>query len=422
MTAGRARLPVTMHRGGAAHRVTHLAVVLALAGLALALSTANAFHVGQFDTVLIFAIAVYGLNLVSGYGGMLSIGHSALFGVGAYTTGVLVVHAHIQPVATLPLVLVSGFVCGLLMGLPAVRVRGLYLTLVTLAFAVSFPEIVARFASLTGGQLGLVISTEDLRPPGWSPFSRSQSEQWIFWLALILLVLTGLAMRNLVRSRLGLAIQALRDNELGAVGCGVDPHRTRVFVFGCSGAVTGLAGGLYAMYLGTLSIDNSFGLALAIQLITGLIVGGAATLWGPVVAGVVIVYVPYYVSNVANGQAYGLIFGAILALAVFVLPNGVVGFGTSLRKRVVVLDDHDAAAGAQPRESAQLSEGVLPIRVLRRSHGITTQVGCARGAAHVGRAGRRLHQQRLDHQQRKQHGQQRRGHRRLRISGQHERL
>jgi branched-chain amino acid transport system permease protein len=144
------------------------------------------------------------------------------------------------------------------------------------------------------------------------------------------------------------------------VGCGVDPHRTRILVFGCSGAVTGLAGGLYAMYLGTLSIDNSFGLTLAIQLITGLIVGGAATSWGPVVAGVVIVYIPYYVSNLANGQAYGLIFGAVLAVAVFVLPNGVVGFGTSLLKRVVVVDDPGAPAEAHPRENAQLSEGVLP--------------------------------------------------------------
>jgi branched-chain amino acid transport system permease protein len=356
--AGRPRLPVVVQRGSAAHRATRLVVVLALAGLALALGTANDFHVGQFDTVLIFAIAVYGLNLVSGYGGMLSIGHSVLFGVGAYTTGVLVVQAHIQPIATLPLVLISGFVCGLLMGLPAVRVRGLYLTLVTLAFAVSFPEIVARFAGLTGGQLGLIISTQDLQPPAWSPFSRSQSNQWIYWMSLILLVLTGLALRNLVQSRLGLAIRALRDNEVGSVGCGVDPHRTRILVFGFSGAVTGLAGGLYAMYLGTLSIDNSFGLTLAIQLITGLIVGGAATLWGPVVAGIAIVYIPYYVSNLANGQAYGLIFGAVLAVAVFVLPTGVAGFGASLLKRVVVVDDHDAAAEAQPRENAQLSEGV----------------------------------------------------------------
>jgi branched-chain amino acid transport system permease protein len=343
-TPGRAWRPLVVRRSGPAHRGIQLAVVLALAGLVLAMGTANDFRVGQFDTVLIFAIAVYGLNLVSGYGGMLSIGHSALFGVGAYTTGVLVVHAHIQPVATLPLVLVSGFACGLLMGLPAVRVRGLYLTLVTLAFAVSFPEIVARFPQLTGGQLGLVISTQDLWPPAWSPFSRSQSAQWIFWLSLVLLVLTGLALRNLVRSRLGLAIRALRDNELGSVGCGVDPHRTRILLFGFSGAVTALAGGLYAMYLGALSIDNSFGLTLAIQLITGLIVGGAATSWGPVVAGLTIVYIPYYVSSVTNGQAYGLVFGVILAVAVFVLPNGVAGFGASLLRRVVVIDGGDATA------------------------------------------------------------------------------
>jgi branched-chain amino acid transport system permease protein len=348
--------PVVVRRGSATHRGAQVGALLGLALLVFFMGTADGFRVGQFDTVLIYAIAVCGINLVSGYGGMLSIGHSALFGVGAYTTGILIVRAHLQPIATLPIALAVGFAVGLLMGLPAMRVRGLYLTLVTLAFAVSFPEVIARFPGLTGGQLGLIINTQDLRPPAWSQLARSQATQWVYAVSLVLLVVTVLALHNLVRSRLGLAIKALRDSELGSVGCGVDPHRTRIFVFGISGAVTGLAGGLFAMYLGALSIENSFGLTLGIQLITGLIIGGAATSGGPIVAGFAIVFIPYYVSEATNGQAYGVVFGVILAIVVFLLPGGVVGFAGTLWRKTFVVVDSEREAKSIDDGSTQLDE------------------------------------------------------------------
>ena len=341
---GRMRLPVTLHVGRTQRRLAGAGLLVITAILVFAGSTLGAFKIGQVTSALIFALAISGLNLVAGYGGMLSIGHSAFMGIGAYTTAIMIVHYRIAPVATIPVAVVICFVGGLIVGGAVSRVKGLYLALVTLAVAVAFPELIRRFESFTGGSLGIVIRASDLQPPTWSGFARTERAQWLYWVTVVLLLVVLLLIYNFSRSRRGLAVVAVRDNEIAAVGCGINRVRSRVVLFGLSAAITGLGGSLYAMYLAALSPDASFTVLTSIQLLTGMILGGVGTVLGPVLGGFAIIYIPYFIADTISGQAFGLVFGAILILAVFILPRGIIGLLSTLRERLILvtpIDSHE---------------------------------------------------------------------------------
>ncbi|MEO3786827.1 branched-chain amino acid ABC transporter permease [Actinocorallia sp. B10E7] len=344
-------------QGSAQHRALQLGG-LALAALVLLWGAGQEpFRVGQLTSVLIFAIAISGLNLATGYTGLLSIGHSAFFGLGAYTTGILIVTYDVEPMLTLPVATVLCFVLGFLVGLPALRIRGLYLALVTLAVGVAFPELVRRFADLTGGAAGMVIRSRQLAPPEWTGLALGQRGVWLYWVSAVTLIVVLLLVRNLTRSRTGMAMIATRDNELAAASSGVHIASVKTIVFGLSGAVTGLAGGLFAMYVGALSPDGSFTLLKSIELITGLFVGGAATLYGPVAGALAVVFIPYYSSDLASGHVSGIIFGAVLILIVFLMPEGVVGvLGRALRRVVRVVPSSPSAPSEPPASTPQKRE------------------------------------------------------------------
>ncbi|SDH15585.1 branched-chain amino acid ABC transporter permease [Klenkia brasiliensis] len=333
-------------RGSAAHRGLQVAGLLLVVALLVWASTWPLFRMGQLTNVFVLAIAIAGLNLVTGYTGLLSIGHSAFFGLGAYTTGVLVVQYGFDAMLTVPVAIGFCFVAGLLVGLPSLRIHGLYLALVTLAVGVAFPELVRRFDDLTGGAAGLVIRARLLTPPEWTGISRAQRGIWLFWVSAIALVLVLLLVRNLTRSRAGLAMRAVRDHELAAAAQGVHVARVKILTFGLSAAITGLAGALFAMYVGALAPDGSFTLLKSIELVTGLVLGGAATLLGPVVGAVAVVFLPYLTSLVAPGPVSGIAFGVLLIALVFLMPEGVVGRAQiALRRVVTVVDaDHPALA------------------------------------------------------------------------------
>lgn len=318
-------LPVTVRR----HSVPHLALIgiglLICVGVILWGGDLDPFDQGQVTRVMIYAIAIAGLNVATGYTGMISVGHSAFFGLGAYTTGVLVVKYGWHAEATIPVALGVCFVAGLIVGLPALRIRGLYLAMVTLAFGVAFPELIDRFDDLTGGSVGLTIRRTMLRPPDWSGFTLGEKGQWLYWLSVIVLVVVMLIVHNLMRSRYGLALIAARDNEIAAAASGVNLAVVKTVAFGVSGALTGLGGSLFAMFLGSLVADDSFTLLSAIALLTGLVIGGQATRFGPIVGGVAVVYIPYYTSDIGQGQASGVLFGAALILLIFLAPEGLTG-------------------------------------------------------------------------------------------------
>lgn len=331
----RAALPLQINQGSAVHRSLQIFGVALLAGLAILGSRTNSFQVGLLTEALIYASAIAGLNLVTGYTGMLSIGHSAFFGIGAYTTGILVSERNWNPLWTFAISFLICFIFGLIVGLPALRIRGINLALVTLALAVAFPEIIDRFPGLTGGTLGLNVNLFQLLPPHWTGIGIQNRFEYYYWIAAFLLALVLVLCANLTRGRTGLAMRATRDREIAATAVGVNLAWIKLFIFGVSAAVTGVAGSVFAMYLGSLSADSSFTLTLSITLITGLVIGGVATVVGPIIGGLAIIYIPHWTEGLRQGQTEGLFFGTILIILMFVMPDGLMGLLTRLSRHVV---------------------------------------------------------------------------------------
>ncbi|MBF6353030.1 branched-chain amino acid ABC transporter permease [Nocardia higoensis] len=349
--------PLVVERGSARYRALMAGGLFLLVALILWGSGLAPFELGQVTRVMIFAIAITGLNLATGYVGMLSVGHSAFFGLGAYTTGILVVSYDWQAFAAIPVAFVVCLVAGLLVGLPALRIRGLYLAMVTLAFAVAFPELVAHFSDLTGGSSGLMIRRADLTPPAWSGFTLGQKDLWLYWLTVALLIATVALIAALVRSRYGMALAAVRENEIAASASGVNIAVVKTTMFGLSGAVTGVAGALFAMYMGSLFAEGSFTLLAGITLLIGLVIGGERTIAGPVVGAVVVVYVPYLTAEVGAGQAASVLFAISLLAVIFLAPSGAVGGMTTLTRKFVVL-----APRGRPKPPAPPAPDALPAR------------------------------------------------------------
>jgi branched-chain amino acid transport system permease protein len=327
--------PLLVRERSAAHRSLQAAGIVILVLLAVFASTLNSFRLGQLTVALLYATAIAGLNLATGYTGQLSIGHSAFFGLGAYTTGILVASHNWNPLVTLVPAAVLCFATGLLVGLPSLRIRGINLALVTLALGVAFPELVDRFPGVTGGQIGLNINVFALLPPHWTGISIANRFQYYYWLSAGLLAIVLVLCATLTRSRAGLAMKATRDRETAAAAMGVNLAWTKMVVFGLSGAITGVAGSIFAIYLGSLSADASFTLTLSITLITGLVIGGVATTLGPVIGGLAVYFVPYWTQNLRQGEASELIFGVILIALMFVMPEGLMGLITRLSRRVL---------------------------------------------------------------------------------------
>jgi branched-chain amino acid transport system permease protein len=346
----RAPLPLLINQGSPTHRflqVFGLAMLIALAFLG---SRANSFQVGLLTQALIYATAIAGLNLVTGYTGMLSIGHSAFFGIGAYTTGILVTERNWNPLPTFIISFALCFIVGLIVGLPALRIRGINLALVTLALAVAFPELVDRFPGLTGGTLGLNVTLTNLLPPHWTGIGVQNRFEYYYWVAVAVLALTLILCANLTRGRTGLAMRATRDREIAATAVGVNLAWIKVFTFGVSAAVTGVAGSVFAMYLGSLSADSSFTLTLSITLITGLVIGGVATVIGPIIGGLAVIYIPHWTEGLRQGATEGLFFGTILIILMFVMPDGLMGLAKRLSRFVVRLNPRapEGPHGASP--------------------------------------------------------------------------
>jgi branched-chain amino acid transport system permease protein len=331
------RLPFVVTRNSRPHLAFIAVGAVVVIGVVAWASTFGQFNQGQLTRVMIYAIAIAGLNIATGYTGLVSVGHSAFFGLGAYTTGVLVVKYEWQAEYTIPVAFACCFLVGLIVGLPALRIRGLYLAMVTLAFGVAFPEVIARLEFLTGGPEGLTIRRRMLQPPTWSGFTLSQKGQWLFWLSVGVLLIVMWIVHNVVRSRYGLALQAARDNEIAAAASGINLAAVKTGAFGLSGALTGVGGSLFAIYLGSLVANDSFTLLNAIALLTGLVIGGEATRFGPIIGAFAVVYIPYYTSDLGQGQSAAVLFGAALIVLVFLAPEGLTGGLFRLVRRVLVV-------------------------------------------------------------------------------------
>jgi branched-chain amino acid transport system permease protein len=313
------------------------------------------FRVTQFTLVLSYAVAVLGLNLLLGYSGQISLAHGAFFALGAYVTAILVAKSGWPHLATVPVAAAICFVAGFAVGIPALRLHGLYLALVTLGIAVAMPQLIKRFDGLTGGTQGLPA------PQPTSPTSALANDQWLYLLNLALAVLMFVLAAGIVRGRVGRALVAVRDNEIAAKTFGVDLAAYKTRAFAISAAYAGVGGSMFAMTIGFVA-PESFGLALSLTVLAAVVVGGLATVAGAVFGALFIEFVPVYAADINEALA-AVIYGGVLILFMYVLPTGVVGLlrrlGARIRPRTegrdhaVVVDGGGAPRAAGDRVRAE---------------------------------------------------------------------
>jgi branched-chain amino acid transport system permease protein len=308
-----------------------LAVVLVLGAIAPA-SLISDYQFFQLNRVITVAIAIGGLNLLLGWAGSISAGHGALFGIGAYTTAILVAdHGVPWPLAVLAS-LVVGLVVGALLGLPALRLGGLNLGLITLAIALVLPPVLSRFSSVTGGAFGK--STPEVVAPGSLPFS---SPQWLFLVDLCALALVFWLLSNMLRGRMGRALDAAATSRAMAAAHAVPTNRITVAVFAVSASVAALAGGLSHLGART-STPDSYTFLFSIALIAGAVVGGTRSFVGAILGGAFVVLVPEVISGFVDpasaGQWQQVAYAAALLLVIYFFPSGLAGLLRQARRRL----------------------------------------------------------------------------------------
>jgi branched-chain amino acid transport system permease protein len=342
--------PITVVEGTPRHRALRIGVVAlaAVVIVALPLLTNDLATIESLTQIVCYAVAILGLSLLTGYTGQISIGMGAFVGLGAYTTVILVADHGWSYLATLPVSIVFCLVAGALVGIPALRIRGLYLVTVTLAVAALFPVLVHKFSGLTGGTDGKVAP--DMEVPTWTPidpFVRTGPPRLTYFIIVVIAALAFLVARNIVRSRVGRAMVAVRDSELSALSNGVPVARVKVFAFALSAAYGGLAGSLLVMQSPVVS-ESRFDLFLSVFLLVGLIAGGSGTLIGAIPGAIIFVALRTYIADWSDaiglfgqraegGQIVGVISGLLLLLFVFLLPGGLVDGLSKLRKRFLVV-------------------------------------------------------------------------------------
>jgi branched-chain amino acid transport system permease protein len=310
--------------GMAAWQRIGLAAAL-LGAVVLPWLTSN-YHVFQFTLAADYAIALLGLNLLTGYNGQISLGHGAFFAIGGYTTAILVHRWGVPYYLTIPPAGLLSFVVGVLFGLPALRLEGLYLALVTLSMAVATPQFLKYFDSWTGGSQGILLTKPPA--PAWLPVG---TDRWLYYLSLFVLVLVFWAGRNLVHSRTGRALVAIRDHPISATAMGVNTALYKTMAFGVSALMTGIAGSLSAIATGFVAPD-SFSVFLSISLIVGSVVGGIATIPGAIFGGLFIEFIPNFANDISDAAPWA-IYGLFLLAFMFLMPKGIAGTIAALAKR-----------------------------------------------------------------------------------------
>jgi branched-chain amino acid transport system permease protein len=309
MTGGAAASGMTARRLG-------LAAVIA-ASLALPFLLSN-FRLFQFTLVFVNAIALLGLNILTGYNGQISLGHSAFYALGAYTSAILIDRWSVPYALTIP---VAGLLClaaGFLFGIPALRLEGLYLALATFALSLAVPQILKYFEHWTGGSQGIVLSKPE--PPFGLPLT---PDQWLYFMTLaVLLVLFWLA-ANLLAGRTGRAIAAIRDNPIAAQAMGIDTALYKSLTFGVSAAYTGVAGALSALAIAFVAPD-AFNVFLSITFLVGIVVGGLASIPGAVFGALFIQFVPNWAQDISKAAPWA-IYGVFLIVFMYVMPLGIAG-------------------------------------------------------------------------------------------------
>lgn len=313
--------------GGQVFWYALLALVLAAAPVLIA-----EYWLAQLTFVLIYSIVGLGLMLLAGFTGLFSIGHAAFLGVGAYTQAVLTNHGVPFPLALAAAALLSAAV-GVVVGLPALRVKGIYLGIATLSFGFIVEEVLARWEAVTGGNAGIHLKAPDLFGV------KVASSEGFYYLCLVITVGATLAILNLLRSPTGRAFVAIRDSEVSAQSMGIHLARYKTLSFALSAALAGIGGALYAHKLSFISPDQ-FNIIQSIDLLLMVVIGGLGSVHGAFLGALFLISMPQAIALTKDwlppvvGQAPGLqavVYGAVLIGFVLFEPLGLYGRWVKVR-------------------------------------------------------------------------------------------
>ncbi len=302
--------------------------VFLVAVAVLPLMFASDYKLFQFTMVVVYAIAVLGLNLLTGYNGQVSLGNGAFYAIGAYVTAIMMDKWDIPYWATIPF---SAVICagvGFLIGLPALRLGGMYLALTTFALAVATPQLLKYklFDDYTGGVQGIVINKPD------APFGLPLNpDQWLYLFALTVGAILFILATNLVRGRIGRAMRAIRDQPLAAEAMGIDIAMFKTRTFALSAMFTGIAGSLGAITIQFVAPD-AFGVPLSLTFFVGMVVGGGASIGGAIMGALFIQFIPNIADEISKA-APGAVYGLILIAFMFLLPGGLASLIRILKRK-----------------------------------------------------------------------------------------
>jgi branched-chain amino acid transport system permease protein len=275
----------------------------------------------QFTLVMVYAIALLGLNILTGFNGQFTLGHGAFYAIGSYTAAVLMAHYNVPYWATLPAAAAVCLLAGFLFGLPALRLEGLFLALATLSLAVAMPSILKwkGIEQWTGGVQGIVLTKPD------APFGLPlNQDEWLYFFALAVTIAMFALAWNLLRGRVGRAIVAIRDQPIAARAMGINTALYKSVTFGVSAMYAGVAGALGAIAVQFVAPD-SFQVGLSFVFLIGAVIGGIYSISGAVFGAAFVLFVPH-ISEGISRAAPQAIFGAFLIVFMFVMPVGIAGF------------------------------------------------------------------------------------------------
>jgi branched-chain amino acid transport system permease protein len=308
-----------------------LVVAAVLAVYVLAPRFVSDFHSRDLARAGVFFIAIVGLNLLTGYTGQISLGHGALMAVGGYTTAALVWHEHWRDVWTIPLAGLAAGIVGFLVGIPALRLSGLYLALATFALAVAMPSILKKFSGLTGGSQGVsFLEKSPEQVTGLSGtvtiFGHSMTQNHFLYYLTWAIGLVGFLLAWLiVRGGFGRSFRAVRDSEIAAASAGINLARTKTLAFAISGVYAGVAGSLLAIQTEIVN-PLSFTFLLSILILVGTVVGGLGSLPGMVLGAFFVQYLPDLSTRVSDAPGLpDFIYGAAIIVVMILLPSGAGG-------------------------------------------------------------------------------------------------
>jgi branched-chain amino acid transport system permease protein len=300
------------------------------------------FHASEVAYVGIYFIAILGLNILTGYTGQISLGHGAFMAIGGYTTAIMVGHHNVRDLWTIPLAGLIAGGAGLLFGIPALRLSGLYLALATFALAVGLPAVLKKFDHFTGGTEGIQLFGR----PGFTGkgfenvhvFGQTLTfNDWLYYLCWTIAAVLFVVAWVVLGGRMGRTFRAIRDSEVAATSAGVNLPLYKTLAFGVSAFYAGVAGSLFALAT-TFVNPDTFPIVLSLYLVIGVVISGLGSIWGILAGALFIKYVPYLASTYVTKApgAPDVAYAIVLIVVVVLMPFGLTGL---IRKTTRPLTD-----------------------------------------------------------------------------------